>query len=90
MSGESGVAAASVAMRSPANQFELVEFGSQWPGLVAGKLAHICERLATASPEPKSCITGRSSARGNLVIGLPCRWMFAPAVFYLTLYEPLG
>jgi hypothetical protein len=65
MNGESGVAAASVAMRSPANQLELVWFGSQWPGLVAGKLAHICERLATASPELKFCITGRSSARGN-------------------------
>jgi len=23
-----------------------------------------------------------------MAIGLPCRWMFAPAVFYLTLYEP--
>jgi hypothetical protein len=57
MNGESGVVTASVAMRSPANQLELVEFGSQWPGLVAGKLAHICEL--------KSCITGRSSARGN-------------------------
>jgi hypothetical protein len=65
MNGESGWAAASVAMRSPANQLELVSFGSQWPGLVAGKLAHICERLAYASPELKSCITGRSSARGN-------------------------
>jgi hypothetical protein len=65
MSGESGVVKASVAMRSPANQLELVEFGSQWPGLVAGKLAHICERLAHASPELKFCITGRSSARGN-------------------------
>jgi hypothetical protein len=65
MNGESGVVTASVAMRSPANQFELVSFGSQWPGLVAGKLAHICERLATVSPELKSCITGRSSAPGN-------------------------
>jgi hypothetical protein len=90
MNGESGAVVASVAMRSPANQFELVSFGLRWPGLVAGKLAHICERLATASSELKSRITGRSSARGNLPIGLPCRWMFAPAVLYLTLYEPLG
>jgi hypothetical protein len=65
MNGKSGLVAASVAMRSPANQFELAQFGSRWPGLVAGKLAHICERLATASPELKFCITGRSSARGN-------------------------
>jgi hypothetical protein len=65
MNGKSGVAAASVAMRSPANQLELVSFGSRWPGLVAGKLAHICERLAHASPELKFRITGRSSARGN-------------------------
>jgi len=46
MNGESGWAAAPAAMRSPANQLELASFGSQWPGLVAGKLAHICERLA--------------------------------------------
>jgi hypothetical protein len=46
MNGESGVVTASVAMTPAANQFELVSFGSQWPGLVAGKLAHICERLA--------------------------------------------
>jgi hypothetical protein len=46
MNGESGRAAASVALRWPANQLELVSFGSQWPALVAGKLAHICERLA--------------------------------------------
>jgi hypothetical protein len=65
MTGESRVAPASVAMRSPANQLELVWFGSQWPGLVAGKLAHICEGLAHASPELKFRITGRSSARGN-------------------------
>jgi len=90
MNGGSGVVTAPVAMRSGANQLELVQFGSPWPGLVAGKLAHICERLAHASPELKFRITGRSSARGNFAIGLPCRWMFAPAVFYLTLYEPLG
>jgi hypothetical protein len=65
MNGESGMMAASVAMRSPANQLEHVSFGSPWPGLVVGKLAHICERLAIASFELKSCITGRSSARGN-------------------------
>jgi hypothetical protein len=83
MNGESGVATTSVAMRSPPNQLELVEFGSRLPGLVAGKLAHICERLAIASSELKSCITGRSSARGNPG---DWRWMFAPAVLYLTLY----
>jgi hypothetical protein len=68
MNGESGVMAATVAMRSPANQLELVSFGSPLPGLVAGKLAHICESVSgslSASSEPKSCITGRSSVRGN-------------------------
>jgi hypothetical protein len=43
MNRESGMATVSVAMRSLANQLELVSFGSQLPGLVAGKLAHICE-----------------------------------------------
>jgi hypothetical protein len=73
MNGESGVVAASVAMRSPANQLELVPFGSQLPGLVAGKLAHICERLADASSELKFCITGRLSAGDNHAdrLGLP-------------------
>jgi hypothetical protein len=69
MNGESGGAPASAAMRRLANQFELDLSGSHWlglgPGLVAGKLAHICERLATASFELKSCITGRSSAHGD-------------------------
>jgi hypothetical protein len=65
MNGDGDGANASVAMRQPANQLELASFGSQRPGLVAGKLAHICERLAEASTELKSCITGRSSAHGN-------------------------
>ena len=46
MNGKSIMATASVAMRSPPNQLELLWFSPQWPGLVAGKLAHICERLA--------------------------------------------
>jgi hypothetical protein len=94
MNGGIGVVTAPVAMRSGANQFELVEFGSQWPGLVAGKLAHICGWLAHASCELKFRITGRSSARAIMAIGLPCRWMFAPVCFLLdrlrTLFEPLG
>jgi hypothetical protein len=87
MNGGSGVVTAPAAMRSGANQLELVQFGSQWPGLVAGKLAHICERLAHASPELKFRITGRSSARGNhgdwpaLPLTCLCTWMFAPACF---------
>jgi hypothetical protein len=47
MNLESGAPAASVAMSRPANQLELGWFGSPLSGLVAGKLAHICERLAS-------------------------------------------
>jgi hypothetical protein len=54
MNRESGAQAASVAMTSPPNQLELLRFSPQWPGLVAGKLAHICERLAKAGCELKS------------------------------------
>jgi hypothetical protein len=94
MNGGSGVVTAPAAMRSGANQLELVQFGSQWPGLVAGKLAHICERLAHASPELKFRITGRSSARGNHgdwpALPLTCLadGCSPPPVFDLTVYEP--
>jgi len=43
MNRESGMATPCVAMRALANQLELVSFGSQLPGLVAGELALICE-----------------------------------------------
>jgi hypothetical protein len=92
MNGGSGVVTAPVAMRSPANQLELVQFGSQWPGLVAGKLAHICEWLAHASCELKFRITGRSSARGNHGDWPALPMDVRPRLFFtnLTLYEPLG
>jgi hypothetical protein len=86
MNGGSGVVTAPAAMRSGANQLELVQFGSQWPGLVAGKLAHICGRLAHASPELKFRITGRSSARQTwrlacLAIDLPLHMDVRPRLF---------
>jgi hypothetical protein len=65
MNRESSRAAASAAMSWLANQLEFLGFSSQSPGLATGKLAHICERLAPASSVLKSCITGRSSTRGN-------------------------
>jgi hypothetical protein len=43
MNRESGPETGRIAMRVPANQLELVSFGSQLPGLVAGELALICE-----------------------------------------------
>jgi hypothetical protein len=79
MNGESVVAAASAAMTSAANQLELVSSGSQWPGLVAGKLAHICERLASRR------VTSSSSASRDvrphvaiMAIGLPADGCSAP------------
>jgi hypothetical protein len=83
MNRESSRAAASAAMSWLANQLEFLGFSSQSPGLATGKLAHICERLAPASSVLKSCITGRSSTRGNrdgLDLAV-CRRMFAPADF---------
>ena len=66
MNGESGLAAASVAMRSPANQLELVVSSARdGPVLSPGNWLISVSGSLTASPELKSCITGRSSARGN-------------------------
>ena len=43
MNRESGMATPRVAMRSAENQLELLLFGAQLPGLVAGQLPLICE-----------------------------------------------
>jgi len=72
MNGGSGVVTPPAAMRRGANQLELVQFGSQWRGLVAGKLAHICRWLAHASCELKFRITGRRPRAAITAIGLPC------------------
>ena len=78
MRSESGVAAASVAMPVAANRASTAAaFNARFlPGLVTGKLAHICEPCLLS---PAS----RDVRPRPAILSLPCRWM-------LRLRQPLG